>query len=871
VADDVLHQIERRVAHRDYDGLLEVLVALDEPERRRVSTAVRKKFADRWDDLARAAVFATGGAAAGARGFWYPTDPASKERLIRARSREWRQDWAERAMADDDAPRWDWAIVHRMVKDGVIDRPEAPGYLTAAVWGIRSLDPRYDARNRTITPLAELLRREPAWLEVDLWRLLALEDAGLTSRDGDWGGHQSWRDALCELAAEGTVPRDRLLDATLEALRRDFSPHNTRWFTKMHDALEPTPEEHAARLDDLLALLAAEDPANVGFSLRALGRLERAKRLPADRLLDAVAPALLVPVKGHATRAVKLVGRVLKREPGLVPAALPLLVDGLAHEAREVQEAALDAIEAHRDALGDAEVERLRELAADVDPALRARAESLAGASSEPTVTVTAVAVPGRRPPAAPPRLEPLLPVRDVDDLLDRLAVALEHDDADEIELLLDGISRLRDQPVDPGRAEAVVERAIAVHMPWRGVVAFLDAKSALIAVLLRWLGGREHRRVGLRGTGDDPREAIAVRVRELLGELPGGRPRALLATPTHAGGWIDPDEAARRVAALGGARPPVMDLAQLVLRLGPGRREPPDLDGEAGAILARALGGNRRRKLLTRLGAAWEAAEHARDPATFALPQWRLDSQGPVYSRRSDREARPASPAALVVAEDVWWAWAESGIDRWLATVWPGNRDYAFQMVARRLWIDDGTRIYGIGDVLELLLDPGEPVGDWAVLAIALALGASDAADRTLAADVAIATLATLRLDGDALGGALAHLLREQSRVVPARWEGSVGDVAAAGPLQAHHVQRAIEVVLAAALPDDRRRLHGVVQVLRRLALEGDAAVAEPGARAWLERLPPRSKGGRAAREALAVTGTGAARSRAAAEEAGS
>jgi hypothetical protein len=105
---------------------------------------------------------------------------------------------------------------------------------------------------------------------------------------------------------------------------------------------------------------------------------------------------------------------------------------------------------------------------------------------------------------------------------------------------------------------------------------------------------------------------------------------------------------------------------------------------------------------------------------------------------------------------------------------------------------------------------------------------------------------------------------------VVPGRWAGSLADIVAAGPLAAHHVQVAIEAVLARAADDDRRRLLGLVELLRRLATEAGARVADGAARTWLGSLGKGSKIGRAAREALAVEGEGAARSRAAAQSLG-
>ena len=82
-------------------------------------------------------------------------------------------------------------------------------------------------------------------------------------------------------------------------------------------------------------------------------------------------------------------------------------------------------------------------------------------------------------------------------------------------------------------------------------------------------------------------------------------------------------------------------------------------------------------------------------------------------------------------------------GIERWLMTVWPANREGIFDVVVRRLWINTGTREYGVGDVLEVLLDPAEPIGDQAALAVALALGSADITERALGTDVAIAALA--------------------------------------------------------------------------------------------------------------------------------
>jgi hypothetical protein len=898
VVDEAWQLIADAIARGDVAEVVERLEALDEADRRRLSTHAQRAAKaipdeDRWAHgfdaelrharatAADAAVFGTGGAAAGARSLSFLRHHALRERLVRARSREWRQDWAERAMGEREISPNNWKIAHRMVKEGAIERPAAPGYVTGAVEGMHDYD-EGDVDRRRPHLLAATLRAEPEWLAEELWRLFEVEETALSSHDS-WHQRfgQTWHAALRELAADGTISRARLLDETLAALRRDFSPHNARWYHKLHEALEPTPEEHVARLDELLALLASSDAAVVGFSLRALDRLERKGVLPADLVLDAIPPAIALPVKGHASRGVKLVGSIVARDPSVARIAAPALTQALAHESRDVQDLAVGVLERHADALEASDREQLAALATAVDPALRSRVDALAGtAPAASTPAGAAVAVPPRQTPdpdasrLTAPALEP---PADVGELLDRIAVALERgDDPDEIELLLDGVSRLRHASPDSGRVHALLERVLALSAPWQGHVGFHHARSALAVALLRWLGGREHRKVQLDRTGSSPREAIAMRVRELVDELPGGRPRRLLATPTHPGGWIDPLQAVHRIAELEGRRPPPMVLSQLVLRFAPDGREEAraaaaGIDGEAAAVLLRALGGPARPPRLSRLKVAWAAAEHARDPQRFELPRRRLDDYDARHASwfEGDSEIKRASPAELLVLEQSWWGWERGGIERWLTTVWPANRESVFDLVVRRLWINHGDREYGIEDVLEVLLDDAEPVGSQAALAVALALGSADITHRALAADITIAALKTRRLDGETLGTKFVLMLRRQQAAVPARWAASLADVAAAGPLAAHDVQVAIEKILAVATEDDRRRLLGLVDLIRRLAVDADAAITNPRAREWLSSLSRGSKIGRAGREALTVGGDGAARSRAAAAEA--
>src|SRR2546427_345949 len=98
-------------------------------------------------------------------------------------------------------------------------------------------------------------------------------------------------------AAEGKVPRWRLLDATLDALQRDFVQYRAGWFAGLHRDLQPSVAERVERLDRYSALLASRIPPTVSFALDALVTVERAGELPPEVLLAHLAPAVQARAK----------------------------------------------------------------------------------------------------------------------------------------------------------------------------------------------------------------------------------------------------------------------------------------------------------------------------------------------------------------------------------------------------------------------------------------------------------------------------------------------------------------------------------------------------------------------------------------------
>src|SRR2546430_2381301 len=165
-----------------------------------------------------------------------------------------------------------WSLCYRLVMAGLCQRPTSEnwclGFLAHGRWvGFHS----------PVTSPDQHLS-DPVFVERELWRLFEIEGTSVlsfTNLDRFSRGRR-WATALLTRAAEGKIPRARLLDATLDALQRDFVQYRAGWFAELHRDLEPSIAERVDRLDRYLTLLASRIPPTVSFALDALVALERA-------------------------------------------------------------------------------------------------------------------------------------------------------------------------------------------------------------------------------------------------------------------------------------------------------------------------------------------------------------------------------------------------------------------------------------------------------------------------------------------------------------------------------------------------------------------------------------------------------------------
>jgi hypothetical protein len=247
---------------------------------------------------------------------------------------------------------------------------------------------------------------------------------------------------------------------------------------------------------------------------------------------------------------------------------------------------------------------------------------------------------------------EAIEPIATVDELLDAVAHAVEEvDSADELERILDGISRLcGPRPDGFARRAAPVAQRLATHQEGsRGLLNHGLAPAALGELLLTWLRDAPAA-ARLDGSRSALGRFIDRRLKEVTARVLSRQPAPLLAAPTHRGGWIDAQAFVRRLAELEslGMSVGTCDLISGMLRLAPDRRdkalcEADQLQGVVGRVVQWALGGPD--ELVAAEGdsaSLWLAAGRSR------CPRGRLESLARVITGSNQ-------PDGLSAAQYVW------------------------------------------------------------------------------------------------------------------------------------------------------------------------------------------------------------------------
>jgi hypothetical protein len=531
----------------------------------------------------------------------------------------------------DDSHYWShWPLLRKCIQNGLTEKPEDERYYLGMISGLVR---RFDKQ----TSLQQLLLDDPALLEDEVWRLFEYEGGGensLANFDRFGRGHK-WADTLLALMRDGHLPRERLLQCTVEALERDFNHYRAKWFASFYDALEPTDEEQRQHAESLLHLLGCSAPNIVTWAFGRVQTFFKSGVYDPEALLSGIEPVLRARSQATVKKALKLIENVVKRAPQCRDLAASVASVALGHEDHAVQEAAFDFVEQY----GSRDDSQLQDTIAAqaqlVSPSLRKRlAAWLPTAGSKPAIAEASAAPVGiangtqleprlrqlfsidalaanlelgrLEIPAASfdgtdiPRLDPqerLAPIEDIDELIDVCARVVEDGSlVDDAERAIDGLSRLCDVvPEDFDRRLGPILKRVTGLLK-KGAVPFLGMgpEYDLCGLIYAWGRGIairarvENERLGPRfyfeieGEKLDwwgrnlnkPIGMLSRRSMALAERLAVRQAAGLLSAPTHAGGWIDPAVLVDRANQWKGEPPGIPDICLALLRLAPDNRQ---------------------------------------------------------------------------------------------------------------------------------------------------------------------------------------------------------------------------------------------------------------------------------------------------------
>jgi hypothetical protein len=655
--------------------------------------------------------------------------------ILQARNPGWLADFVDALLgAEGD---WNWRLVRGLVRVGAVPEPDRPEYFRGTVRGL----PDYWAKRRL--PLIDQIDADPGLAGDHLIRMLSTEGTGrlLAFHDKfqegtfqDMPNHTplaaaTWRVTLLVLSQEGRLDRGKLLDAVLAAPLRDWAAADLGWYVGMHDALEPTLDEIAARQGTYARLLTVEHGPSVKTAQRELLRLMPDERFEPDPIIAASRATLGRADKASVTAQLRLLEKLAKT-----------------HSNVSITDTVRIACDHTRADVRDEAAKILTRLGAEVAPA------------AEP---LTFVPLPPESRPPAPT----VQPVESADELAEVLLGLFEEINPVEMERAIDGLLRLADDR--PSTTDLLSARAAAAEYYQD------DPRIAARVLTLAWLTPRKEVRDGdwpiLLGHTIFPAEAAAPQTfvgaigRRLSGiahAVRKGR-HTSLALPTMADFTLDANELNRRIGDASRSRPILeLELVIALLRVPPSTR--------SAVTIPRSM----RKSAAVALAQQGTPPKWLRQVASFQRLNWEPERRIPTFLDEQGSEGHAAAgilarskPGATIGPEAAYGEY-EPHFEQTLAlgaALLPHDHDvlaaHAHPYLHRDLRKDRACSVHVIDAIARATTANGAPASS----ALVLALAAKDARGRTAAQDAVLDLARFGLLDGGDLGRQAALLLRDE------------------------------------------------------------------------------------------------------------
>ena len=566
---------------------------------------------------------------------WLRTDLKNMQQrmlqILEIRRPKWLADWLAWEWKQE-TPVASWYLERGLIRCGALPPNDSPAYYARMAMEDRVLQSEYVDTYDTL-PLfknrREMWEADPDLFQHDIWRLLETDTFAFRY------SHFGWPDLLVELCQAGKLDRAKLLSRCVYGMSLPLSVTTLSGLVKFHDQLSPSNAERQVMLQDYLRLLHQNHAGVVSLAISSLDKLHRIEQLPVDDFTQHLPAVFALEKKGAVKAALKLADAVAwhyRDEAGLRK-ILQAVMGGLQHADADIQRATLElihwrrelideqlsqAIAAHSETVAAAVKPELKKLLAKATSNSPALSASAGGTSSkvEPTLAKSKSPIAASSsgefsdipelirqhshlnaalqaaqqslPPVVlpvaphlPPRRDParaIQPIADVDELIDTVASVMQRvDDVMQLERCLDGIMRLRfTPPADFEKRSAALHKVVSKRLEMAPVSYDLLANIGFLSMVARWLKLKDPR-YHWRGEWYEMRYwFLRARCAEANQLIEDGTSVPMLALPTHADGWIDPEVLVTRINDTYAKERILLgdcDLTQAMLRLTPDGR----------------------------------------------------------------------------------------------------------------------------------------------------------------------------------------------------------------------------------------------------------------------------------------------------------
>ncbi|CAN5691038.1 hypothetical protein BH10CYA1_BH10CYA1_04220 [soil metagenome] len=694
--------------------------------------------------------------------------------------------------------------------------------------------------------LHDWLLANPDVLEEDIWRIFEVEgdqENSLAALD-KYSNVKPWSTTLVTLVLEGHLPKQRLLEASLDALNCGFNQFKSGWFSRFHEALQPSPEERAGLTERYALLLGNLTPPTVAFALKALEHIDKKQPLPEEVLLTYLTPALVSGTKGTVAAALGLLERAIKRNNAFATSACLMAADALQHDSPDVQNKTMGLLEKWGNLNDEALKGKVAGYVDSAAPSVRARIQPWANTSlqqsEQPRVAQARyiMGIPSATgwPLSCAPPVEPL---QSVELIISKAGYCLEHpDQVDEIERVIDAIARLRVAPDDDFKAlSAPLKKRISKLLPAQWSTQSVGSQSLqfLFADFLRsWLD------VSLTISSSPPRTSkfhpalhlMALRMVSIYDRLKAGIFLPLLSAPTHRGGWIEPAQFFKRVNVWLEAttKPDQYDLILALVRI-------PKSDW--GTVLKSPL----LKDLKLQTAHRYLIGEAALNDCELSV-----DMLASYFQKPPENRVGPE-----FVKGSVFDTCDDGALLRWIVICCPTLREELFKAGIRRAapavdyWYaaDRVLKAY-----FELLTGPGAPLENNALTLLSIGLMLSDPECCGLARDATISAIEERRLNLAQVANVISSYLHSE-RGMPKRLAKSLSEIARVSEVHADAVLQIIELSMRGD-SSKSKDLCSLLELLQELLASQERTLNDVEARKYLQSIAGGGKTGQLVKSLL-------------------